>query len=72
VQIIDLRKPFARILPAKCSATFGVIGTTDAGAIVVEINSEEKCAPNSRWLIDPNSQKPQSLAQGASIRSLYH
>jgi hypothetical protein len=71
VQLIDLKKPFARIVPAKCSVTFDVIGTTDTGATVFETNSADKCAPNSRWVVDHKSQKPQPLPQAASIRSLY-
>jgi hypothetical protein len=72
VELVDLKKTFALVVPAKCTMTFEVIGITHSGAIAVEISSAEKCAPNSRWLINPASQKPQPLPQGASIRSLYH
>ena len=72
VQLIDLKKPFAHIVAAKCSATFDAIGTTETGGIVLELDYADKCAPKSRWLLNPSSQKPQPLPQGASVTNLYH
>jgi hypothetical protein len=71
VQLIDLRKPFANRVAPKCGTTFDVIGTTETGAIALELNSAEKCSPTSRWLLNPTSGKPQRLPQGQTIVSLY-
>src|SRR5580700_1942992 len=71
VQLMDLRKPFARMMAAKCSATFDVIGTTTAGTIALELSSTEKCSPNTRWVVNPAGGSPQPIPQAASILDLY-
>ena len=71
VQLMDLRKPFAHMMAAKCSTTFDVIGTTAAGTIALELSSTEKCSPNSRWVVNPAGGSPQPLPQAASILDLY-
>jgi len=43
VQLIDLKKPFAPIMTATCNPTFDVVGTTNAGDIVVELDSANAC-----------------------------
>jgi hypothetical protein len=45
VQLVDLRKQFGQTLNAKCNTTFEVIGTTEAGAIVLELGSPQRCGP---------------------------
>jgi hypothetical protein len=72
VQLIDLRKQFAPIMAARCSATLHAIGTTGTGAIALELSSEEKCAADRRWLVNPANGKPQPLPQSASFVSLYN
>jgi hypothetical protein len=71
VRLIDLRKQFAHMIAAKCGTTFEVIGTTETGAIAVQLDSAEKCSPNNRSLVNPASGRPQPLPKGASILSLY-
>lgn len=70
-QLIDLEKQFAHIMSATCSSTFGVIGTTGTGAIVLELNSVRPCAATRRWMIHPAGGKPTALPQGATIVGLY-
>ena len=71
VQLVDVSKQFAHIAAAKCGPTFAVIGTTESGAIVVELDSPTQCASNGRWLLNSTSSKPQRLPQNASILTLY-
>jgi hypothetical protein len=71
VQLMDLRKPFAQLMAAKCRTTFDVIGTTAAGTIALELSSTEKCSPNTRWVVNPAGGSPQPLPQAASILDLY-
>jgi hypothetical protein len=71
VQLMDLGKPFAHMMAAKCSTTFDVIGTTASGTIALELSSTEKCSPNSRWVVNPAGGSPQPLPQAASILDLY-
>jgi len=71
VQLIDLRKQFAHVATARCNATFDVVGTTETGAIVVELNSATPCAANGRWLLNPTGSSVHRLPQGASVQSLF-
>jgi hypothetical protein len=71
VQLMDLRKPFAHLMAAKCRTTFDVIGTTAAGTIALELSSTEKCSPNTRWVVNPAGGSPQPIPQAASILDLY-
>jgi hypothetical protein len=70
VQLIDLKKQFAQVVGRKCSATFGVAGTADNGAIVLELTSANGCLPNSRWLIASANGPAQPLPHGAPVVSL--
>lgn len=71
VQVVDLNQQFARIIPASCSQALDVIGTTDNGGIVVELNSPKPCSIYRRWLIDPAGRRPQRLPPNISILGLY-
>ncbi len=66
-RLIDLTKLF--LGTAWCSTTFDVIGTTESGAIALELNSINKCVPKRRVLLDPISLQP--LPRGPSILPLY-
>lgn len=70
-QIVDLDMQFARVAPAGCVKTLGVIGTTAGGAIVVESSSEKACGANRRWAVDPAGSKAQPLRQGTQVQGLY-
>jgi hypothetical protein len=70
-QIVDLNMQFARVAPAGCVKTLGVIGTTAGGTIVLESSSEKACGANRRWAVDPARAKAQPLPQGAQVQSLY-
>jgi hypothetical protein len=71
VQLIDLKKQFAHVVTARCNTTFGVVGTTETGAIVVELNSSKPCAANGRWLINPTCGSVHRLPRGASVEPLF-
>jgi hypothetical protein len=71
VQLTNLTKQFAHIVAARCSATFDVIGTTETGAIVLELSSEKRCAPTGPWLLNTSRGSVQFLPPRASYVSLY-
>ena len=71
VQLIDITKQFAHILPANCNSTIEVIGTTPTGSIVIELSSPNHCASSGRWLLDSSGKKPQRLTPGAAIVGLF-
>ena len=70
VELIDVRKQFAHLLPARCSAASGVIGTTASGAIVLEVNSH--CGPNRRWVVDSGGSRPWPFPPNAAVLGLYN
>jgi len=71
VRLVDLKMQFAHTMPSSCSSSFGVTGTTEAGAIVLELNSEKACGAVHRWMIGAANDKPKRLPQEASILGLY-
>jgi hypothetical protein len=71
VQLIDLKKRFAHLVTARCNATFDVIGTTETGAIVVELNSAKPCAAVGRWLINRTGGSVHRLPHGSPIQNLF-
>jgi hypothetical protein len=72
VQLVDLKMEFARIMPASCSDSLDVVGTTQGDAIVLQQTSEKPCGASRRWLLNPAASKPpQPLPAGASILPLY-
>jgi hypothetical protein len=70
-QLIDLKKPFAHLATARCNTMFDVIGTTETGVIVIELNSAKPCAATSRWLINRSGGSVRRLAHGASVQNLF-
>jgi hypothetical protein len=71
VQLVDLAKQFAPVMPAACIRTLDVIGTTSLGAFVLETNSAKPCASSSRWLLDPSAARPRPLLPSAQFSPLY-
>ncbi len=71
VRLIDLNKRLAHIAAAKCSSTFDVIGTTAAGAIVLELNSTQCPTSNGRWLLSSTTTNVRRLPPDASFLNLY-
>ena len=69
VQLIDLTKQF--IGAAECKTTFEVIGTSEDGAIYLELNSANVCVAKRRYLLDSSGRKVQPFLQGAPILGLY-
>ena len=69
---IEISKQFKSIMSEDCSANFEVIGTTAAGAIVLELNSAKPCSANRRWLVDSAGKKPLPLSPGAPFSPLYN
>jgi hypothetical protein len=70
-QLIAITKLFKPIMTADCCATFEVIGTTPAGAIVIELNSARPCGASRRWLVDSSGKKPQPISPGTPVSPLY-
>jgi hypothetical protein len=70
VRLVDLKLEFVGTLSSSCSSAVGVIGTTETGAIVLELNSEKYCGAVRRWVIGTASDKPRPLPQGTSIQGL--
>lgn len=70
VQIIDLEARFAHIVKARCNTTFGVLGTTDSGAIVVGLSSAKACEAQGRWLTDFTGDSVHRLPQDTPVRRL--
>ena len=72
MQVVDLKMQFAHVMPASCSETLEVVGTTQGNAIVLELTSQKPCGTTRLWLIDPATSKPpHPLAAGASFSRLY-
>ncbi|MGB7846699.1 MAG: hypothetical protein WBL63_13870 [Candidatus Acidiferrum sp.] len=71
LQLFDLKEQFARIVAENCPTTFDVVGNTEKGAIVLELNSTNGCAPRGRWLLTSANSRVQPLPHGASIVILY-
>jgi len=71
VQLIDITKQFAPIMPAHCSSTLEVFGTTATGTIVLELHPAKQCAFSRRWLLDSSGNRPQPLSQDVPILRLY-
>jgi hypothetical protein len=71
VRLIDLKKPLAHFVAAKCGSTFDVIGTSASGAIVVQVTSANCFAANDRWLLSPSGARAQRLPPDATFLSLY-
>jgi hypothetical protein len=71
VQLVDLTRQFAHIVATGCDQAFGVLGTSDSGATVLELNSAKPCPSSGRWMIDRATGKPLRVPTGASIHELY-
>ena len=71
VELIDLKKQFARTMGAACTPAFGVVGTSVSGAIVVEVEAPGACAENGRWVIGRGGRRPERLSTGAVVLNLY-
>jgi len=70
VQLVDIGKSFAHIVTPACPTTVNVIGTTEAGAIVLNLNSTKGCAPATHWLLNAN-HLVRPLPRGMAILRLY-
>jgi hypothetical protein len=71
VKLIDLNQQFAPGVAATCRAAFEVVGTTETGAIVVELDSAKSCAYHGRWRLNPIGGGGQRLPVDVSIQGLY-
>lgn len=70
-RLVDLRKQFTSTLGPKCSGSLVVVGTAGNSAIVLELESPEKCSPDRDWVVNSATQKVQPLPRSASIVKLY-
>jgi hypothetical protein len=48
-----------------------VIGTTNSGDIILEVNSAKACGAARRWAIKSAGGKPHPFPQGAPIQGIY-
>jgi hypothetical protein len=71
VQLVDLNMQFSGILSPSCSAALDVIGTTNSGDIILEVNSAKACGAARRWAIKSAGGKPHPFPQGAPIQGIY-
>jgi hypothetical protein len=71
LQLFSLNEQFARIVDRNCTTTFDVVGNTAQGAIVLELNSANACAPTSRWLLTSANSRVQPFPPRASLQPLY-
>ena len=71
VRLVDLQKQLARISGKECRVAADVIGTTEAGVIVIELTSADRCAPSSRWALDPVKGRLQRLSGDTAVLGLY-
>lgn len=72
VELIDITAQFAPIMAENCISTLEVAGTTETGAIVLELDSANQCGSSRHWLVDSSGSRPQRLAQGTPILDLYN
>jgi hypothetical protein len=70
VRLFDLRK-LAAHMTAKCLVNAQIVGTTDGGAIVVDLRSGKDCVHSSRWLLNSVNGPLQHLSKPNSVRELY-
>jgi hypothetical protein len=71
LQLVDLKMQFAHTLAASCSRKFDVLGTSETGSIILELNSATPCPSNGRWILNRTTGMPARLPRGASILGLY-
>jgi len=71
VQIIDLKERFAPIVSGWGKATFKVIATAAAGAIVVDLNSAMPLSADGHWIIGRTGDPAHRLPPSAPIQNLF-
>jgi hypothetical protein len=70
-QLPDLEQQFKTAAVARCGAKFVVIGTTDTGGVVLELQPSATCPTASRWVVNPSNATALPLARGASFSTLH-
>jgi hypothetical protein len=70
-QLEDLEALLARAAARKCIEKIAVIGTIEAGAVALELESSAECGAKRRWRLDPASNRVRSLPQAAPVLGLY-
>ncbi|HEV7967549.1 MAG TPA: hypothetical protein VGP19_08265 [Candidatus Acidoferrales bacterium] len=71
VHLVDLKQQFAPRLTASCSPSFRVLGTSETGAVVLELSSTKPCPSSGRWVLDRATGRPLRPPPAASILGLY-
>jgi hypothetical protein len=69
--LLDLKQKFANELPPGCGSAFHAVGTTQTGAIVLELNPAKGCDISGRWSLDRSGSKPRRLSTDAKVAGLY-
>jgi hypothetical protein len=71
VRLFDLPKLAAHNVPAKCVAHSEVLGTTESGAIVIQLRSGKYCAHTSRWLLNSQKGPLRRVSKRTAVHALY-
>lgn len=71
VRLFDLPQLAAHSAPAKCIALTQIIGTTESGAIVLQLRSGKYCANTRRWLLNSVKGPLRPAPKHVRIQELY-
>jgi hypothetical protein len=69
VELPNLGQP--QKVAAKCGTTLAVVGTAEAGEIVMEQGLTKQCGTTYRWILDRATHRLQRLPPGKSVVSLF-
>ena len=70
VDLISIQQGQMHLRAAKCGTSFAVAGSTNAGAIVLQPNTANRCRGDHHWLLDRTGTL-RKLAQDEPLLSLY-
>jgi hypothetical protein len=70
-RLVDLRMLFAHTMTPACTPSFGVLGTLETGAIILELNSATPYSANGQWMLGHTNGKLLRRPQGQPIIALY-
>jgi hypothetical protein len=71
IRFFDLLKLAAHTFPARCLAFSEVLGTTDSGAVVLQLRSGKYCAHTSRWVLSSVKGPLRRVAKHEQVQELY-
>lgn len=71
VRLFDLPQLAAHSAPAKCIALTQIVGTTEGGAIVLQLRSGKYCANTRRWLLNSVKGPLRPAPKHVEVQELY-